>query len=60
MFRALVMSRELLPSRAMSNMRRTTGAFSLSTSSLGRFLGPVLHVDLLETEGRPGSDPRIP
>ena len=38
--RVLVMSRMLLPCRAMSKMRRTTASAGWSSSSLGRFFGP--------------------
>ena len=36
----LVMSRMLLPWRAMSKMRRTIASAGGSSSSLGRFFGP--------------------
>ena len=40
LFRVLVMSRMLVPSRAIWKMRRTTPSAGGSSSSLGRFLTP--------------------
>ena len=45
--RALVMSRELLPCRAMSKMRLTTASAGGFSSSVGRFLGPSGTITLL-------------